>query len=141
MNRIGITDLSCGPKPEDVVRNYCERTHTLKEMAQKAACYYQDITEYDPAGVKKWIKEGSVDVLKDSLEALKSLSDWNAQSIDKVLEEVAAKREIGMGKVGQPLRIAVTGSAMSPGIGDTMMLVGRDRTLSRIQKAIEHFGA
>ena len=53
----------------------------------------------------------------------------------------AAKREIGMGKVGQPLRIAVTGSAMSPGIGDTMMLVGRERTLKRIENAIEHFSA
>lgn len=46
-----------------------------------------------------------------------------------------------MGKVGQPLRIAVTGSAMSPGIGDTMMLVGRERTLKRIENAIAHFSA
>ena len=110
-------------------------------MAQKAACYYQEITEYDPAGVKKWIKEGSVDVLKDALASLQSLPSWDVQSIDKVLEDVAAKREIGMGKVGQPLRIAVTGSAMSPGIGDTMMLVGRERTLKRIENAIEHFSA
>ena len=141
LNRIGITDLSKGPAPEEIVRNYCERTHTLKEMAQKAACYYQEITEYDPAGVKKWIKEGSVDVLKDALASLQALPSWDAQSIDKVLEDVAAKREIGMGKVGQPLRIAVTGSAMSPGIGDTMMLVGRERTLKRIENAIEHFSA
>ena len=46
-----------------------------------------------------------------------------------------------MGKVGQPLRIAITGSAMSPGIGDTMMLVGQQRTFDRIQKAIEHFSS
>lgn len=46
-----------------------------------------------------------------------------------------------MGKVGQPLRIAVTGCAMSPGIGDTMMLVGRERTLKRIENAIAHFSA
>jgi glutamyl-tRNA synthetase len=87
------------------------------------------------------IKEGSVDVLKDCLASLTALTSWDPESIDKALEEIAAKREIGMGKVGQPMRIAVTGSAMSPGIGDTCLLVGRDRTLSRIQKAIEHFGA
>ena len=110
-------------------------------MAQKALCYYQEITEYDPAGVKKWMKEGSVDVLKDALATLSALTSWDAQSIDSQLEIIAKNREIGMGKVGQPLRIAVTGSAMSPGIGDTMMLVGRDRTLKRIEKAIEHFGA
>ena len=141
LNRIGVTDLSNGPDPKLVVKNYCERTHTLKEMAQKALCYYQEITEYDPAGVKKWMKEGSVDVLKDALATLSALTSWDAQSIDSQLEIIAKNREIGMGKVGQPLRIAVTGSAMSPGIGDTMMLVGRDRTLKRIEKAIEHFGA
>ncbi|MGN0928806.1 MAG: glutamate--tRNA ligase [Succinivibrio sp.] len=141
LNKIGITDLSKGPKAEDVVRNYCERTHTLKEMAQKAACYYQDITEYDQAGVKKWIKEGSVEILQASLEALKALSSWDAKSIDEALENVAKAKEVGMGKVGQPLRIAITGSAMSPGIGDTMMLVGQQRTFDRIQKAIEHFSS
>ena len=114
-------------------------THTLKEMAQKARCYYEDFTEYDPAGVKKWIKEGSVDVLKASLEALRSLSSWDPQAIDEVLEALAKKLEIGMGKVGQPLRLAMTGTAMSPGIGDTMVLVGRDRALNRIEKAIAHF--
>ena len=84
---------------------------------------------------------------------------WDAKEIDKHLSAETKRyiannnirfytvnaidkaREIGMGKVGQPLRIAVTGSAMSPGIGDTMMLVGRERTLKRIEKAIEHFGA
>lgn len=141
LNKIGITDLSKGPKAEDVVRNYCERTHTLKEMAQKAACYYQNITEYDQAGVKKWIKEGSVEILQASLEALKALSSWDAKSIDEALENVAKAKEVGMGKVGQPLRIAITGSAMSPGIGDTMMLVGQQRTFDRIQKAIEHFSS
>lgn len=141
LDRLGIKDLSNGPAPEDVVRNYCERTKTLKEMAQKAACYYQDITEYDPAGVKKWMKDGSVDVLKASLEALKALPSWDAKSIDEALENVAKTMEIGMGKVGQPLRIAMTGAAMSPGIGDTMMLVGQERTFKRIEQAIAHFSA
>ena len=131
--------MSQGPAPELVVKNYAERTHTLKEMAQKARCYYEDFTEYDPAGVKKWIKEGSVDVLKASLESLNSLSSWEPQAIDEVLEALAKRLEIGMGKVGQPLRLAMTGTAMSPGIGDTMVLVGRSRALKRIEKAIAHF--
>ena len=139
LNRIGVADLSQGPAPELVVKNYAERTHTLKEMAQKARCYYEDFTEYDPAGVKKWIKEGSVEVLKASLESLNTLSSWEPQAIDEVLEALAKRLEIGMGKVGQPLRLAMTGTAMSPGIGDTMLLVGRDRALKRIEKAIAHF--
>lgn len=141
LNRLGLTDLSQGPNPEDVVKNYAERTHTLKEMAQKALCYYQDFEDYDKAAVKKWIKDGSVDILKDALESLKALDSWDALVIDKTLEDLAKRCEVGMGKVGQPLRVAITGTAMSPGIGDTMVLAGRERVLARIECAIAHFGA
>lgn len=138
--RLGIdTDKVEGPALELVVKNYCERTHTLKEMAEKTRCYFEDITSYDAAGVKKWIKEGSVEILKDSLSALQALESWDAQTIDKALEGVAAAHEVGMGKVGQPLRLAMTGTPTSPGIGDTMELVGRDRTFKRIEDAIAAF--
>ncbi|MBO8416237.1 MAG: glutamate--tRNA ligase [Proteobacteria bacterium] len=138
LQRIGVDEKN-GPDPKLVVKCYAERTHTLKEMAQKAACYYQDITEYDPAGVKKWMKEGSVDVLREALTVLQSAASWEAQPLDEALSDLAKRLEIGMGKVGQPLRIALTGSAMSPGIGDTLVLCGRERALERIAKAIEHF--
>ena len=141
LNRLGITDLTKGPDPVLVVKNYAERTHTLKEMAQKSQIYYTDFEEYDKAGVKKWIKEGSVDILKAALEVLTKLDSWDSESIDKVLEQLAKDRDVGMGKVGQPLRIALTGAAMSPGIGDTMVLVGKERSLVRISRAIEHFSA
>lgn len=138
--RLGIdTDKAEGPALELVVKNYCERTHTLKEMAEKTRCYFEEITSYDAAGVKKWIKEGSVEILKDSLVALQALESWDAQTIDKALEQVAAAHEVGMGKVGQPLRLAMTGTPTSPGIGDTMELVGRERTFKRIEDAIAAF--
>lgn len=138
--RLGIDiDKAEGPALELVVKNYCERTHTLKEMAEKTRCYFEEITSYDAAGVKKWIKEGSVEILKDSLVALQALESWDAQSIDKALEQVAAAHEVGMGKVGQPLRLAMTGTPTSPGIGDTMELVGRERTFKRIEDAIAAF--
>ncbi len=139
--RLGIDDLSKGPKSADVVKAYAERTHTLKEMAEKVAIYYRDFEDYDPAGVKKWIKEGSVEVLRDSYDTLSALTDWDAKTIDESLAELARRREIGMGKVGQPLRIAITGTAMSPGIGDTLVLCGRERSLERIKKAADHFSA
>ncbi len=141
LERQGLSqdEIAKGPKLEEVVRNYAERTHTLKEMAQKALCYFREFEEYDAAGVKKWIKEGSVEILKSALDALNALESWDPESIDKVVADVAAKHEVGMGKVGQPLRIAITGSAMSPGIGDTMVLAGRELSLKRIERAIAHF--
>lgn len=139
-DRLGV-DTTNGPDLELVVQNYCERTHTLKEMAEKARCYFEEITSYDAAGVKKWIKEGSVEILQDSLKVLQALpeSSWNAQVIDEALAQVAQQHEVGMGKVGQPLRLAMTGTPTSPGIGDTMMLVGRERTFKRIEDAIKAF--
>ncbi|MDY6322054.1 MAG: glutamate--tRNA ligase [Succinivibrio sp.] len=141
LKRQGLSEeaVKAGPAPEAVVKAYCERTHTLKEMAQKARCYYADFDSYDEKAVKKWIKEGSVSVLEQAGSVLKALPEWNAQAIDKALEDLAAKLEIGMGKVGQPLRVAVTGAAVSPGIGDTMVLCGRERTLARIARACEAF--
>ena len=134
-------DLKAGPDPKLVVKAYAERTHTLKEMAAKALCYYQDFASYDPAGVKKWIKEGSVDVLKAALETLTAAPAWEAQPLDEALSDLAKRLEIGMGKVGQPLRLALTGTATSPGIGDTLVLCGRERSLQRIAAAIAHFSA
>ena len=142
LGRLGIdTDKVEGPALELVVKNYCERAHTLKEMAEKARCYFEDIKEYDAAGVKKWIKENSVEILRDSLETLQAIpaEEWQAATIDKALEGVAAKHEVGMAKVGQPLRLAMTGTPSSPGIGDTMELVGRERAFKRIEQAIAAF--
>ncbi|HIV14989.1 MAG TPA: glutamate--tRNA ligase [Candidatus Avisuccinivibrio pullicola] len=134
-------DLTKGPGPELIVAQYAERTHTLKEMAQKVRYLFEDFDSYDEKGVRKWMKEGSVDVLKAAYAVIEKLPDFNAAALDKALEELAASMELGMGKVGQPLRIALTGTATSPGIGDTLVLVGRERSLSRIAAAIDHFGA
>ena len=134
-------DLTKGPGPELIVAQYAERTHTLKEMAQKVRYLFEDFDSYEEKGVKKWMKEGSVDVLKAAYAVIEKLPDFNAAALDKALEELAASMELGMGKVGQPLRIALTGTATSPGIGDTLVLVGRERSLSRIAAAIDHFGA
>ncbi len=132
-------DVSNGPSLADIVSNYAERTQTLKEMAQKSVCYFKDIEAYDEAGAKKWMKEGSVEVLQKSLNVIENLESFDVKSIDEALENLAKELEIGMGKVGQPLRMAITGGPTSPGIGDTMLLVGRERTIERIKKAIEHF--
>ena len=56
------------------------------------------------------------------------------------VEGVAKKLEVKMGKVAQPLRVAVTGNAASPGIGQTLMLVGREKTLQRVRRAVEYIG-
>lgn len=139
LKRQGVEDLSQGPAAALVVKAYAERTHTLKEMAQKALCYYKDFEGYDPKAVKKWIKDGSVEILQSAYDLLSSAKNWESAELDKALETLASEKGVGMGAVGQPLRIALTGSSVSPGIGDTLVLCGRDRALLHIQKAITEF--
>ncbi|MDD6317759.1 MAG: glutamate--tRNA ligase [Succinatimonas hippei] len=139
LKRQGVEDPSKGPAAALVVKAYAERTHTLKEMAQKALCYYKDFEGYDPKAVKKWIKDGSVEILQSAYDLLSSAKNWESSELDKALEALASEKGVGMGAVGQPLRIALTGSSVSPGIGDTLVLCGRDRALLRIQKAITEF--
>ena len=72
---------------------------------------------------------------------LGATDDWQAQSLKAVLEEIAQQMDIGFGKIGQPLRVAITGSGASPDIGDTLALIGKDRSLARIALAIDYVKA
>ena len=67
-----------------------------------------------------------------------ALTDWTVEVIHDAMNQTATELEIGMGKVGMPFRLAVTGSGQSPSMDITAKLVGRERTLARVQKAIEH---
>ncbi|VEI44185.1 glutamyl-tRNA ligase [Actinobacillus equuli] len=75
------------------------------------------------------------------MEKLTALTDWSVEAIHDAMNATAADLEIGMGKVGMPFRLAVTGSGQSPSMDITAKLVGRERTLARIQKAIEFIQA
>ena len=74
-------------------------------------------------------------------DRLASLGDWTVEALDAAVRETAAELEVGMGKIAQPLRVALTGTAISPSIDKTLWLVGRERSLERIQRAIEYVQA
>jgi len=74
-------------------------------------------------------------VLGDLLPALEA-ADWTAAALEDLLKGFCEKNALGMGKVAQPLRVAVTGTTVSPAIGETLALLGRDKTLARIQRCL-----
>ena len=74
-------------------------------------------------------------------DTLDSISVWDAESIHGAIEQVTQALEVGMGKVGQPLRVAITGGSFSPPIDVTAEMVGRERVLARIQRALAHISA
>ena len=69
---------------------------------------------------------------------LGALAEWTIESTQAVVEAVAQRLDLKVGKVAQPLRVALTGDSASPGIGQTLVLVGRDKALRRIDRAIQY---
>ncbi len=134
-------DYSNGSKLEDVITALAERSVTLKEMATASRYFFEDFNEYDEKAANKNFKPAAIEPLAKLLEKLTALAEWNVENIHTAMNETATELEVGMGKVGMPFRLAVTGSGQSPSMDLTAYLVGKERTLARIQKAIEFIQA
>ena len=135
LEKLGV-DLSTGPAPADVVIALRDRVQTLKEMAEKALVWYQPLTAYDAAAVAKHLGAAAQAPLAKAREHLAALADWSADSVSAALHQAAAALELGMGKVAQPLRVAITGTQVSPDISHTVYLAGREEALKRIDAAL-----
>jgi len=129
-------DLARGPAPADVVLALRDRVQTLKDMAERAAVWYQPLTEYDEKAVAKHFKAEARAPLADARERLAALAQWSVDDISAALHATAEALELGMGKVAQPLRVAITGTQVSPDIAHTVYLAGKDEALARIDAAL-----
>ena len=113
-----------------------DRVHTLKEMAERAAIWFGPIVEWDEKAIVKHVKNDSAVAMLTEAKALLVGCEWKPEPIHAVIEQVAAKLELGMGKIAQPLRVAMTGTQVSPSIDHTIYLAGREVALQRIDDAI-----
>ncbi len=141
LGRLGI-DPATGPDLVDVVRAQQARAKTLVELAAISAFVYRDFEDYDEAAAKKHLRPAAKDALvklRDQLDML-ALEDWEPATLEHTVERVAQELDTKMGKVAQPLRVAVVGRAASPGIDVTLRLVGKEATLRRIDKALDFIG-
>ena len=118
-----------------VARAQQERAKTLKEMAQNSRFFFQDVSSYDEKAAKKNLTAEAAPVLDAIRERLTALSSWSASSIHDAVNEVATQLGVGLGKVAQPIRVAVSGSSVSPPIDVTLEVLGRETTLKRIEAA------
>jgi glutamyl-tRNA synthetase len=138
MGRLGI-DPSQGAELKDVVVAQQARAKTLVELAEISAFVYQDFETYDETAAKKHLRPVAATALERAREALEllALDDWDHETLERTMEQVAVGLGEKMGKVAQPLRVAVVGRAASPGIGVTLELVGKEATLRRIGRALD----
>ncbi|MEW8625071.1 MAG: glutamate--tRNA ligase [Candidatus Thiodiazotropha sp.] len=137
MGDLGI-DPAEGPDLTKVAEAHQERARTLVEMAEMSAFCYQDYEEFEEKAAKKHLRGVAREPLERMREALSELDDWQEEALHRVVEQVSEALELKMGKVAQPLRVAVVGRAASPGIDTTLYLVGKEACLRRIDKALEY---
>ncbi len=117
---------------EGIILAQRERSKTLKEMAENSRFFFGDDISLDPKAADKHLTADAKVLLKDLRARFAALEDWAAPAIHAVLEGLAQEKTLGLGKVAQPLRVAVTGGTVSPPIDATLALLGRERTLKRL---------
>lgn len=119
------------------------RSRTFVEMARLARPYIGPLDGYDPKAARKhWFRDrsGAAALLSSVRDALGGVR-WEVEALECSLRALAAERGVGAGKVFQPMRVALTGVSASPGIFDVLLILGRDRSLRRIERAVSHIEA
>ena len=130
-------DPAEGPDPVRVAESFHERAETLLHMAASARYCYEDFDVIDARSVKKHLRPVILEPLKAVRDRLAKLEHWGTMAIDEVIHEVASDFDLNLGKLGQPIRVAVTSGPVSPPIDVTVWLVGQERVLERLDHAIE----
>ncbi|EGW53732.1 glutamate--tRNA ligase [Candidatus Endoriftia persephonae] len=131
-------DPTEGPDLVEVAEAQRERAKTLVEMAEISAFCYRDFDAYDEKAAKKHLRPAAQEPLERMREALQALEEWSEAALHEQVEKVSEALEVKMGKVAQPLRVALVGRAASPGIDVTLKLVGKEATLRRIDRALAY---
>jgi glutamyl-tRNA synthetase len=117
---------------EGIVLAQRERSKTLKEMAEASRFFFTDEVALDPKAAEKHLTADSRALLRELTVRFERLPDWNAGALHGALETFAQEKGLGLGKVAQPLRVAVTGGTISPPIDQTLALLGQTRSLARM---------
>lgn len=129
-------DTSDGPDLADVVVAQRERVKTLVDLVSSSRYFYEDVAEYDEKAVRKQFKTDTAGYLSVVHDVLAELPEWEDEAIHGAIQKACEQLGVKLGKVGPPIRIAVTGSGSSPSLEVTLRLIGRERSLRRIQRAV-----
>jgi glutamyl-tRNA synthetase len=122
---------------EGVVAAQRERSKTMKEMALSSRYFFVTDVEIDDTAGRKQLAGEGIAMLGRLRTGLAALTDWSATAIHGLLTAIATECGVGLGKVAQPLRVALTGTTVSPPIDITAVLIGRERVLARVDRALQ----
>jgi len=137
LERLGVA-IGEGTHLEAVIVAQRERSKTLKEMAVASRFFFEAPAAYEDKAARKHLTPETAPVLEQARAALAKLANWSAAAIHEAIQALAEAGGLGLGKVAQPLRVAVSGGGVSPPIDQTLAILGREQTLQRLDRAIAH---
>ncbi|MFK8011832.1 MAG: glutamate--tRNA ligase [Marinicellaceae bacterium] len=120
-----------------VVDMFKERAVTINEMADSALFLFKDIEEYAAPAVKKVFKQAAIVPLETLINKMTDITDWHNANLHGLIEDTVNELEVGFGKVGQPLRVALTGQSSGPANDEIMKVLGKDESIKRTINALE----
>jgi glutamyl-tRNA synthetase len=140
LERDGI-DAHDDAQLEQIVVVQRERAKTIKEMAANSVFFFRPPASYDEKAVRKHVNGEITSLLATASTELSALGDWTAPAIHGLVSDLAERKSLPLGKLAQPLRLAVCGGTVSPPIDATLAILGREQTLARLGKALAAWSA
>ena len=137
LERMGL-DTTDGAAPSLLAEVQRDRARTIAEMAEKSRFAFEDYEDFDERAAKKHLRPVALEPLEAARGKLRAIARWEPALLHGAVIECAEALSLNLGKVAQPLRVALTGTAASPAIELTLQMVGRDAALSRIDRAIAY---
>jgi glutamyl-tRNA synthetase len=134
LQHLGI-DAADDAFTHQVIETLQLRSKTLKDMARAARFYYMDEPEMDEKAAARFLTPEMADMLNQAADAIEALSDYTQPALESVFKKIMADFNLGFGKIAQPLRVAITGTTVSPGIFEMLLILGKDKTVQRIRRA------
>jgi len=131
-------DIQEGPFIEGVIKTLNARSKTLEEMAESARFYFQDTISYDQKAAKKFLKPASAEPISLLLEQLEPLDSFDEKRLETAFLKVMEQTGLKFGKIAQPVRVALTGKTVSPGIFEIIEVLGRKKVLKRLKDALRY---
>jgi glutamyl-tRNA synthetase len=140
LEREGIQASNDAPL-EQIVLSQRERAKTVREMALASVFFFKAPVTYDEKAVRKHVTAEVLVLLAEAAKELDQLADWSAPAIHEVITGLAAAKGISLGKLAQPIRLAVCGGTVSPPIDATLAILGKIESLTRLNRARAVWGA
>jgi glutamyl-tRNA synthetase len=140
LEKLGFKNLD-EQKVAQAAESLKPRSKTLVEMAEGARFYFETAVTYEEKADGKFLKPNVLELMREILARLQEADDFTQQGLESVFLSFLEEKQIKLGKIAQPLRVALTGKSASPGLFEVMEVLGKEKVVSRIQRAVAHIEA